>query len=280
METTIIDKGNLACFEKLLLPETAEGLRTGAAVFALGALDGDTACGALAGGPRNGRFYITSFFVAQDSRGRGAGTALLDELIRIAARQEELSELRCEFTVSCSEHQLLADFLKGHGFAFASPENAVVTVALASLGKLPFYRDTQPGCRVYSLSELPKGLLHGLDRRLTLEAGPLFDRALEQVPLDAECSKATIRDNAVDGCLLLETLGKDRLSLAYADAGTGEGGGIFSSMLLAAYHAAEKKYPQDTEVLIQPVTPLAAALVTRLAPEARAVSYAASRALR
>ena len=40
--------------------------------------------------------------------------------------------------------------------------------------------------------------------RLRLEAGALFDEALEKVPLDRECSMATMKDNEIDGCLLIE----------------------------------------------------------------------------
>lgn len=280
MDITIIDKGNIRFFKELLLPETFELLRTGAAVFALGALEDGAACGALAGRPHAGSFQITSFFVAQGSREKGAGTALLDELFRIAALQEELRALRCEFTIASEEHRLLAHFLAKHGFVPEQPENAVVSVSLASLKKLPYYRETQPSCRVYSFEELPETLLRAFDRRLTLEAGALFDCPLEQVPLDRACSMATIRDNAIDGCLLLEKRGGKLLSLSYADAGKAEGGGSFSSMLISAYRRVVNKYPEDTEVLIQPVTPLTSALVARLAPESRSVSRAASRPLR
>lgn len=279
METSIIDKGNIGNFEKLLLPEAARMLLAGEAIFALGAVEDGVACGALAGGPRDGRFEITSFFVAQDSRGRGAGTALLDELFRIAAMQEELTEIGCEFTIYTQSHEQLATFLKNHGFQLEAPKNSIVSVALASLVKLPYYKNTKPSCRVYSLAELPDGVLRRFERRLSLEAGPLFDKPLLEMPLDRACSMATLADNEIDGCLLIEKSEEKLLSLAYADSGAAGGAGAFSSMLLAAFQIGVSKYPEDTRVLIQPVTPLSEALVARLAPEAKVLSRRAVRPL-
>ncbi|MGI5979723.1 MAG: GNAT family N-acetyltransferase, partial [Oscillospiraceae bacterium] len=275
METTIIDKGNIRYFEKMLLPEVTQMLLDGKAIFALGAVEDGTACGALAGGPREGRFYIRSFFVPQDSRKRGVGTVLLEELVRIAALQEELHELRCEFTISCEDHRLLADFLKKRGFAFEQPENAIVSVPLASLAKLSYYKETEPVCRVYRLSELPDSALRMLDRRLIAEAGPLFERSIDKMPLDLDCSTATMKNNEIDACLLLQKRGDSRLELSYANAGTSEDAGVFSSLLITAYRSAIKKYPQNTVVQIQPVTPLSAALVSRLAPDAQSLSRCA-----
>lgn len=274
MDITTIDKGNIAFFEKMLLPEVPRRLLAGEAIFALGAVEDGVACGALAGGPQNGCFYIKSFFVAQDSRRRGAGTALLEELVRIA-EQTRLVDLRCAFTISSPEHQLLADFLGSRGFRFEQQDNELVSVALASLAKLAYYRDTEPNCRVFRLSELPESVLRALDRRLSSEGGPLFDQPLTQAPLDLECSAATLKNNAVDAFLLLEKRGDRLLELAYASSGASEGGGIFSSLLITAYRAAVEKYPPDTSVLIQPVTPLSAALVARLAPEAESRSRCA-----
>jgi len=279
MDITIIDKGNVSYFEKMLLPEVPQMLREGAAIFALGAVEDGVACGALAGGPRNGSFFIQSFFVAQECRGKGMATALMDELVRIAL-QTQLTELRCEFTISCDEHRLLAAFLKERGFAFSDSDDAVVAVPLASLEKLPYYKDTKTACRIYGFNELPESLIRNLDRRLSHEDGALFDLPLEKLPLDRECSTATLKDNAIDGCMLIEKQGDRLLSLSYADAGANAGGSVFSSLLVTAYQTAVKKYPADTMVLIQPVTPLTAALVTRLAPEAESLSRSAKYALR
>lgn len=116
MKTTIIDKGNLQFYETLLLPEAAQMIRNGTPVFALGAVENGAACGALAGGPWNGHFEILSFFVARERRNRGAGTALLNELIRVASLQPELREIDCSFPCHSVEEERLAEFLKKRGF--------------------------------------------------------------------------------------------------------------------------------------------------------------------
>lgn len=92
-------------------------IREGKPIFALGAVEDGTALGALAGGPRNGEFEIVSFFVAREQRNRGAGTALLEELVRIAALQSELRQIRCSFENLTVEQERLVEFLKRHDFS-------------------------------------------------------------------------------------------------------------------------------------------------------------------
>ena len=130
METTIIDRGNLPFYETLLLPEAAQMIRGGMPIFALGAAEKGVACGALAGGPWNGKFELLSFFVARERRDRGAATVLLDELVRIASLQETINEITCSFVCRTPEHERLAGFLKRKGFACLL-DGGVLTGALA-----------------------------------------------------------------------------------------------------------------------------------------------------
>lgn len=281
MDTTIIDKDNLQYFESLLLPQTKERFAAGKPVFALGAVDDGMACGALTGGPVGESFFIDSLFVSASCRGRGAGTALLNELIRIASQQERLQELRCSFTMACEDHVLLPPFLSGHGFHFEDIPNAVVAIPLGALAELAFYKNTQSACRVYTLEETSESMIRALDKRLALNVGPILDQPLDQAALDRACSTVTIKSSAIDACLLIENKGEKLLSLAYADAGSTIGSGsVFSSMLITTYHLGAEKYPPETQVLIQPVTELSQALVNRLAPNARKLSYSAVRPLR
>lgn len=281
MDTTRIDKDNLQYFESLLLPHSTEQIRTDAPVFALGAVDDGMACGALVGGPVGSAFYLECLFVAPSCRGRGAGTALLDELLRIAGQMDGLSELRCEFTIGCEDHEKLKAFLQKNGFALENVDDGIVAVPLASLGELAFYKNTQSAVPIRLFSELSDNMIRALDRRLTADAGALFDQPIDKTPLDRDCSTATVKGTNIDACLLIERKSEKLISLAYADAGSSVGSGhVFSSMLITTYRMGLKKYPPDTSVLIQPVTPISQALVARLAPEARALSCAAVRKLR
>ena len=281
METTIIDKENLQYFKTLLLPQAREMLGTGAPLFALGAVDGGMACGALTGGPLGGCFHIDSLFVAPSCRGRGVGTALLDELVRVASQEEKLTELRCEYTISCGEHERLEPFLRRYGFEFQENDDATVSVPLDKLADFAFFKNTQPSCVIHTLSEMSDSMIRSLDRRLTADTGPLFDQPLDSAPLDSDCSTVTVKDSAIDACCLIEKKGEKLISLAYADAGSTTGGGsVFSSMLITAYRLGVKAYPAGTQILIQPVTPLSRALVERIAPNARKLSRTAVRSLR
>ena len=275
MDITIIDKDNLQYFESLLYPQTVELLRAGQPYIALGAVDGGTACGALGGGPQGRDFFVEQLFVCPSCRGRGAGTALLKELIRLCAFLPEILELRCSYTVRCSDHEKLRGFLEKQGFRPENLEDGFVSVPLSTLAELPFYKTAKPTMRVYTLSELPNSLLRGLDRRLSADAGPVFQNPLEKAPIERDLSTATLAGNAIDGCLLFEKLDDGRLSLRHADAGTVQSGGVFTNLLIKSYEMALTKYPADTEVLIQPVTELSQALVKKLAPDARNLSYSA-----
>lgn len=281
METTIIDEGNLQYFKTLLLPETIRSLHAGTPVLALGAVDNGMACGALTGGPLDGSFLIDSLFVSPAHRGRGAGTALLNELTRLAAQQTKLRELRCAFTISCADHELLPPFLSRHGFIFEPVPNSVVSIPLGALAQLSFYKTTQTAVRVCALSELSDGLLRSLDRRLAAADGPLLDQPLDKAPLDRECSTVTVKGHAIDACLLLEKKDEKHISFVYADAGSAIGSGsVFSGLLITSYRQCLQKYAADTQVLIQPVTPLSQALVERLTPpETRKLSLSAVRRL-
>lgn len=136
MNTTIIDRGNLQYYESLLLPEAAQMIRSGTPIFALGAVENGAACGALAGGPRQGKFEISSFYVARERRNQGAGSALLDELVRIASLQEELREISCLFTNLNVEQERLAAFLKKHGFEDRTDEaGSLMALPLETAGR-------------------------------------------------------------------------------------------------------------------------------------------------
>lgn len=282
METTIIDRDNLQYFRTLLLPETVQKLLSGAPVFALGAVDDGMACGALSGGSVGSSFLIDSIFVCSRFRQRGAGTALLTELVRIAALQENLSTLRCSFTIGCPDHELLADFLDRHGFTFEPVPDSIVSIPLEALSRLSFYKNTQTSVRVYTLSELSDSMLRTLDKRLAADGGQLLEQPLDRAPLERECSTVTVKNGAIDACLLIEKKGDRLLSFSYADAGSTIGSGsVFSGMLISTYRLVKGKYPPDTSILIQPVTPLSQALLVRLAPpETRSLSRSAVRELR
>ena len=235
------------------------------------------ACGALAGGPEGDCFIIDSIFVTASRRGHGAGSALLDELVRLCAFLPEIEELRCSFTVMCPDHALLRGFLEKQDFRLEELADGIISVPLSALGKLPFYTTSKPAYQAYSLNELSEGQLRELDRRLKADAGPVFRQPLAQAPIERDLSTATLAGSKIDGCLLFEKEGDGRLALRYADAGVSQNGGVFTSLLLKSYHIAAKKYAPDTEVLIQPVTELSQALVKRLAPGAQNRSFSAVR---
>lgn len=183
--------------------------------------------------------------------------------------------------MSSADHELLPPFLRGHGFTFETVPYAVVSIPLGALSRLSFYKNTRSSVQVYALSELSSAMLRALDRRLTASGGQLLEQPLDKAPLDLDCSTVTVRDHEIDACLLIEKKDETHISFAYADAGSTIGSGsVFSGMLITSYRRSLQKYPEDTQVLIQPVTPLSQALLNRLSPpETRTLSFSAVRQL-
>ena len=78
-----LDRGELPGFRPYLLPETARGLeRRADGLLALGAVTVRSACGAAAVRRSGTSAELTDLFVDASVRRRGAGRALLEELIR------------------------------------------------------------------------------------------------------------------------------------------------------------------------------------------------------
>lgn len=265
METTIIDKGNIHHFAKLLLQEEAKLIIEGKPLFALGLVDNGVACGALAGGPYDNVFRLTSFFVAPDYRNKGGATLLLNTLKELMLGQKELFEILTEFTIFNDEHRLIEKFFSHSGFSFAQSSESIFSVTLGDLAKNPFYSDNASEIEIHKFSSLPLACIRELDHTMRAADGAPLSVPLETAELDTDLSVAVLNGSHIDGFILFDHSFCGMLTLAYTDSGSKSGSSVFSAMLRTAYKNAKAKYSSDTKIIIQPVNSLTTALVEKLA---------------
>lgn len=274
METTIIDRGNLKYFTSFLLTNAAKLLQEGKPLFALGLVDNGTACGALAGGPINGKFQITSFFVAPSARGKGGASLMLQTLIDCMMSQKELYEICVDFTVFNDDHILFEGFLKHHAFIFEQEDEEIYSVSLSSLSQNPFFSDTTITHKSLPFSEIPPAYVRELDHYMMANDGAPLPVPLENADLDTDLSVAILDGTRIDSFIVFDHSFAGNLTLAYAESGK-KGNSAFSSMLRTAYQKCLKKYPPDTDIIIHAVNPLSVALVKKLAVDSKIISKSA-----
>lgn len=274
METTIIDKGNLHFFESMLLPEALNYLKNGSPIFALGLCDNGIACGALAGGPMGNIFHLSSFFVAPEYRGRGGGALLMNTLISCMKSQNQLYEIKVDFTIFNNDHYLFEGFLKHLDFTFDNSDETIYSVSLSSLADKSFFSEPAPQSEAVAFSKLPSGCIRELDKTMRATSAAPLPVPLEKAELDMDLSVAIMDGNRIDSFIAFDHSFAGKLTLAYAEVGV-SGGASLSSMLREAYKNCVKKYSPETDIVVHTVHPSASALIHKLAANAKVISKTA-----
>ncbi len=275
MDTTIIDKGNINLFKDLLIPEEASLILAGKPLFALGLVDNGVACGAVAGGPYESVFKVSSLFVAPDYRKMGGASLLLKTLENLMLGIKGLYEIQVDFTIFNEEHKLLEKFLLNTGFSFERGADGIYSVSLGSLANNPFYSNTASNVDVRRFSTLPVSCIRELDQKMRVSDGAPLSVPLESAQLEADLSVAVMNANHIDGFILFDHSFSGMLTLAYADSGSGAGSSAFSAMLKTSYQNALRKYSSDTKIIIQTVNSLSEALIEKLANNRELISRSA-----
>lgn len=274
METTIIDKGNMSYFSEMLLPEALSYISSGTPIFALGLCDNGIACGALAGGPLGNTFHLTSFFVAPDFRGNGGGTLLMNTLISCMKGQNQLCEIKVDFTIFNDDHLLLQDFLEHFDFSFDSNDETIYSVSLSSLATNPFFSEPTLKSEAVHFSDLPTGCIRELDGVMRAAGGAPLPVSLDKAELDMDLSVAIMDGKRIDSFIVFDHSFAGKLTLAYAGVGV-LGGASLSLLLREAYQSGVKKYSPDTDIIIHSVNPSATALIKKLTYSREIVSKTA-----
>ena len=123
-----LDRGELPGFRPYLLPETARGLeRRADGLLVLGAVTGRSACGAAAVRRSGTSPELTDLFVDASVRRRGAGRALLEELIR-RLEAEGAARLSADYVLRGEELAAMDHLLDTCGFSAPQRRSRVFQV--------------------------------------------------------------------------------------------------------------------------------------------------------
>lgn len=266
MELGYLPLGEPGAFRSLLMPDTADALAAGEPLTALALTEGELAVGAAAGCLEQGRFLITSLYVAPAYRRKGGGRRLVEALKTLSAPYAGAMELR--FTATREEHDTLPPFLAALGFT-EEPDNGenIYLTTLERAAASPFFSGAGKGT---PLSTLSRGQLSLLEKAAHAAGAPWPEGGLSK--LDAEVSVAVLDGSEPRAFVVFDHSFSGALTLAAAWSADRDPT-VLPSLLRAAVARAREKYPLETPVAVQAVNPASAALVRALLPDARPVSH-------
>lgn len=266
----VLPSGEPGVFRSLLLPETANALAAGEPVTALALTQDDVAIGAVAGYLENGRFQISSLYVAPDYRRCGGGRMLLEELFWILDGHASGMDIR--FTVTQPEHRTLIPFLEAIGFDKGRDNGE--TIYLTTLGKAvetPFFAVKTKGPET-PFSELSDGTLSLMSKAAMVANAPLPEGGLLAKTVDREISAAHISGSKADAYVIFDTSWSGGLTLSAAWSGSKDPT-VLPLLLRSAVARMREKYPPETQIAVQAVNTASAALIRTLLPGAETISY-------
>ena len=274
MELGWIGPESLAVCRSLLLPAAAEALERREPLTALAVTEDGLALGALAGHLEDGSCVIDSLYVSPEHRRRGVGRRLVEGLEGLLAEGSEAAELRLSYTVTLPEHEAMAPFLAALGFAPEEDEGENIYFAtLEQAADGPLFRRTGGGSKeILPFARVDGALLTRADRTAWQQGAPMARGLLTDARTDKEVSCALVRAGRVEAFVAFDHSCCQRLTLACAWSGGG-GPAALAGLLQEAFRQAREKYPPETPLAIQAVSPASAALVRALLPQAVPVSF-------
>ena len=268
MKLGVLRPGDPGVFRSLLLPSTADALAAGEPVTVLTLTQERTAIGAAAGYLENGRFQLSSLYVAPDYRRRGGGRMLLKGLFRALEGYASGVELR--FTVTEEEHRTLLPFLEAMGFA-REPDagESLCLTTLGSVGETPFFANAGTTAGT-PFSQLRDGTLSLAEKAAVMAGAPIPEGGLLADTVDREISVARIKDGGVEAYVVFDTAWPDGLTLSAVWCRDPK---ALPMLLRSAVARAREKYPPETKVAVQAVNSASAALLRELLPSAETVAH-------
>lgn len=271
MQIGLITGKELPYFASLLLLQTAEQLRAGQPVTALGLVQDQTACGAVAGYLEGERFLITSLYVAPAYRRRGGGRLLMDTLQSLIENESGAKEAELRFTVTTEEHRSLLPFLNAIGYSREDPygKNIYLTTVEKTADSPFFAKAKKSGLCLADMDDVELALLEKFGPKDSMRLPP---RGLRSPGIDRDVSVAAVKDNRLMGLVVCDHSCCGTLTLAslWGAAGNPQ---LVVSLLRSAFARVKEKYPSQTPLAFQAVTPVSVRLLKGLLPDAEPVSY-------
>ena len=133
-----LDKNNAAPFAPYFLPQVRYDLGAGEDIVALGAVQGNSAVGAVAASVEGTTLNILSLYVDTAVRRQGIGTKLMEAIAgEVAQHEEYIEQLRTEYMVDDENGEVIAAFLRSMDFEEPQATNRLFSVDTAKLHHLP-----------------------------------------------------------------------------------------------------------------------------------------------
>lgn len=253
IRVTSIAADNMQLFSAYMSRQAAAMLKGGLPLLALGALDDETACGAITGYLESKSvFRLNSLYMAPASRRRGGAALLLRALSELLGDEEQIEEVRIDYIEFGDEERGLSALLDAAGFEQEEPEMHFFGTSLSELAGSSFFSsaDGQNAC-IVSFADMSDFLVRSVDKHFSLEGMPILDGALLGSALERELSSGLSDGRSVPAFDVITREG-ERLHIAFLYAEP-----AFSSrlpeLLRASMHHAVGKYPSDTLVTMQTV---------------------------
>ena len=267
MEVTSITEENLQYFRDLILPDVYDALVRGLPVSAVGLVDDGVACGAVAGYIDGTVYHVASLFVAPQYRRKGGATMLLDTIRSAIADIGSVYTMSIDYTVTREDHLTLKPFLDKYGFTEETGDTGIYSVTLEQLKNTPFFAQSggHSSSKATPFSEIPPIYIKMLDRSISSAGIRPYEAPLEKADYDPDLSMGIVSNNKVEAFVLFDHSfdGKLTLAYAYSEAGGVSGPAALISLLRSAFSVANRKYPPDTQVIINAVNSTSAALLKR-----------------
>ena len=270
MEIGVLPLGEPGVFRSLLLPRVAQALEENEPVTALGLTENGLALGAAAGYLEQGRFLISSLYVAPDHRRRGGGRLLMETMAQLAAPYAGAMELH--FTSTREEHETLPPFLAAMGFQEEDDggENIFLTT-LGAVADTPFFSGAGKNFGT-PLSELNAGVMSLTEKAALAVGAPLPEGGVTAAGVDRDVSVVAFEGSEPKAFVLLDHSFPGALTLA-AVWSASRNPSVLPALLRSAMARALEKYPPETPLVTQATGSSSAKLVRALLAGAKPVSH-------
>lgn len=270
-EVGYVDVSKPGAFRELISAETEQRLREGEKLSVIGLTYGKYAAGAVAFHMEEEHVEIISLYVSPDFRRKGGGKILLSVIEKIA---EELdSWVSVSFSAFDEESRTLEALFAAADYELRDDvdyRSYMVTLAdcedSEALKKAP--RDN----RLKYFSELSETKLKSYNKQAEAKLAPLPVGGLLSEALDRELSVAYEENGRVKGFVAIENMDYENgIRLAAAFNGT-DNPMVLMWLVKAAFSVAEKKYDENTPLLIDVVDETADRFVRYVLPEVEVIS--------
>lgn len=266
---SVVD-AHASAFGPLLLPEVQAGLAEGEPFVVLGLVEGEIACGALAGLWLEGAFQILSFYVAPEYRRKSGGRLLIETLVTALTQLGRPANLEIAYTETKAEHGDLTLFLEALGFQMGTEDHPITTVTLAQLGQNPFFKGKPtPFAGALPMAEVPEVTLKNMVRKFqVLEDGAMAEGLLSPT-LDKRISVVYQGQDNDTAFVLIDQLEENHICLSMAMAAQPT---VLVQLLRMAFSLAMEHHPETTTLTVQAVNSSGMGLLEKLIPQAQVVS--------